>query len=731
MEQFTRLIESLETQDPVRTAARKAWGITSEKHLRAEATEFKNKIWNSLKLAEDGITSEGENYLFYKLRRAFIDEDVTGLAAELKFAFMNSVLGKQYSAQVADNQKKLTDLSYPTEWYPATRAVQRRIHLHVGPTNSGKTYHALQRLEAAKTGIYAGPLRLLAHEVYTRLNAKGIPCALVTGEERRIPEGLENTMSSCTVEMVPLNTSVDVAVIDEIQMMGDPDRGWAWTQAFLGVRAKEVHLCGELRTVPLIRDICAAMGDKLEIHEYERLSPLQVSHESLGGQVSKLKKGDAVILFSRVHIHAMKNHIEGTTGKRCAIVYGSLPPETRAQQANLFNDPDNDYDFLVASDAVGMGLNLSIKRIIFDSTMKFNGSTFEQLEVPQLRQIAGRAGRYRTSRDVTHAPAIDLTDGIPTDVEPPLQLPVPGRPASGDNIGYVTTLDTLDLPYLREAMKTEPEPLKIAGILPPTSVLIRFAAYFPPTTPFSYILLRLHNIATLSPCFKLCQLKEAIEIADLIHPYDLTIHDRITFIAAPASLRDPGLAAVLKELAQCIANQSNGHILEIKSMRFELLEEKPEDSKQARVVYLQAIEALHKAVTLYLWLSYRYIGVFQSQALAFHLKDLVEKKINECLADVHWDSNQSANRKKHRLKVLAKREKELGHSSPEDTVEEKVELESEGEMEIVGASQVEIMDSSDTTTTPQEPEFSSRDAPEIVNEGPLYDKSAEQKAGHL
>ncbi|MBN6743318.1 hypothetical protein JKG47_23235, partial [Acidithiobacillus sp. MC6.1] len=89
-------------------------------------------------------------------------------------------------------------------------------------------------------------------------------------------------MNSCTVEMVPLNSKVEVAVIDEIQMIADEDRGWAWTQAFLGVQAKEVHLCGELRTVPLIKELCAEMGEKLEIHEYERLSPLQVSKRHLG-----------------------------------------------------------------------------------------------------------------------------------------------------------------------------------------------------------------------------------------------------------------------------------------------------------------------------------------------------------------------------------------------------------------------------------------------------------------
>jgi ATP-dependent RNA helicase SUPV3L1/SUV3 len=695
IEQHGKMMNRLAGGDPDAVAIRNAWGIKSIKHLRAKATEFKEMISKCLKVAEkDAITDKVGNYLFYRLRHAFIHEDTIGLAAELKYAFMNLVLEKQYPAQEGANQKLLTDLRYPIEWFPATRMMQRKIHLHVGPTNSGKTYHALQRLEAAKTGIYAGPLRLLAHEVYTRLNAKGIPCALITGEERRIPDGLNVMMSSCTVEMVPLNTKVDVAVIDEIQMLGDIDRGWAWTQAFLGVMAKEVHLCGELRTVPLIRDLCAAMGDELEIHEYKRLNPLQVSKKSLGGDLTKLEKGDAIILFSRVQIHAMKKDIEVATGRRCAVVYGSLPPETRAQQANLFNDPDNDYDFLVASDAVGMGLNLSIKRIIFETTWKYDGAAYQPMDVPDLKQIAGRAGRYRTARDDIQKEPVDLTDGEPADIQPPLQLSDPGISEPAESVGYVTTLEHLDLPVVRFALGSEPEPLKTAGVLPPSSVLTRFASYFPPRTPFSYILLRLHDISTLDSCFKLCRLKEQVQIADLIHPYQLSVKDMITFTAAPVSLRDPGFTPVLVELAKCVAEKSSGHILDIKSMNFGLLDARPEEWKDSESAYLREIETLHKAITLYLWLSYRLAGVFQSQALAFHVKDLAEKKINECLANIAWDSALREKSRLRRLKFLAK--KGVATGTDQDMVRERLELADEEDIEIVDGRRATLVDTGHT-----------------------------------
>ena len=280
------------------------------------------------------------------------------LRSQIKYAYYGYSAQRRFTRTTLEDQAKLTDLRYPVEWYPHTRALQRQIHLHVGPTNSGKTYHALKSLEQAQSGIYAGPLRLLAHEVYTRLNARGKPCHLITGDERQYVEGMDAQMSSCTVEMVPTNYIVDVAVIDEIQMIGHNERGWAWTQAVLGLQAKELHLCGEERTVPLIRELVAAMGDNLEVHHYQRLSPLKTMSSSLGSQLKGLRKGDCVVAFSKERIHQMKRVIESWTKKRVAIVYGSLPPEIRAQQAELFNDPDNDYDILVASDAIGMGLNL-------------------------------------------------------------------------------------------------------------------------------------------------------------------------------------------------------------------------------------------------------------------------------------------------------------------------------------------------------------------------------------
>lgn len=291
------------------------------------------------------------------LTQAYMRNGRTELRRALVFAYVDHIIDSQQEEGKKPMPKYL-DLRYPTEWYRLARMVQREIHLHVGPTNSGKTYQALKRLEESGNGLYAGPLRLLAHEVYSRFNNKGIPCDLVTGDDVRKATEQDAKLSSHTVEMVDCGKAVDVAVIDEIQMIAQEERGWAWTRAFLGARAKELHLCGETRVIPLIRELAASMGDTLHIHHYDRLNPLKAMTKSLRGNLKNLRRGDCIVCFSVLGIHAMKKQIELDTGRRVAIVYGSLPPEIRAQQAALFNDPNNDYDFLVASDAIGMGLNL-------------------------------------------------------------------------------------------------------------------------------------------------------------------------------------------------------------------------------------------------------------------------------------------------------------------------------------------------------------------------------------
>ncbi|KAI1481613.1 hypothetical protein K445DRAFT_313807 [Daldinia sp. EC12] len=605
----------------------KAFGLNTRTDFEREAKLFKVAIDRACDLAsERNAISKADNPLFWGLRNAFVQNDVLGLTEELAYSFQNFLMRSRFPKNIAATHQKIADFRFPYEWFPATRAMQRTIHLHVGPTNSGKTYNALKALENSKSGIYAGPLRLLAHEVYTRFTAKGKKCALVTGEEQRIPEGEDNFFRSCTVEMTPLNLPVDVAVIDEIQMIGDVERGWAWTQAVLGVQAKEVHLCGEERAVDLIQSLCASTGDKCVITRYNRLSPLQTMDHSLGNYAN-LEKGDAVIAFSRVGIHAIKNQIEKLTGRRCAMVYGSLPPETRAQQASLFNDPDNDYDYLVASDAIGMGLNLEIKRIIFEQLHKRIKTTYKQITTSEIKQIGGRAGRYRTARQANQSESATDANGNEETGTPPQK---PAQP------GLVTTLDKADLPVLQKAFMSEPEPITSAGIQPPPAVIERFSSYFPPNTPFSYIVNRLRDIAQLSPRFHLCSLKEMLAVADLIQPYPMSVYDRCVFMNAPVNLSDKHGPMILQAFARCVSNMEGGELLDIPEVNLELLDRGDEMFSSTGDI-LRQLEGLHRTITLYLWLSYRYSGVFRSQNLAFHVKSLVETRIDAHLGKISID----------------------------------------------------------------------------------------------
>lgn len=254
------------------------------------------------------------------------------------------LLYRQYSGVPAGiDTKRLVefmDFTRPSLWYPNARRLKRKIICHVGPTNSGKTFSAMQSFLAKPhlKGIYCAPLRLLAIEAYNKLNKDyKIPCALRTGEissgppvdeesaEMERPSWQDAPMLACTVEMANINKLYDVAVIDEIQMMADPQRGWAFTQAFLGLQAREIYLCGEEAALPLIKDIAKETGDEIEVRHFKRLSSLSIAEKSLEEQLGQIRPGDCLVTFSRRQIFDLKAQVERKTNMKCAVVYGNLP----------------------------------------------------------------------------------------------------------------------------------------------------------------------------------------------------------------------------------------------------------------------------------------------------------------------------------------------------------------------------------------------------------------------
>ena len=272
--------------------------------------------------------------------------------------------------------------------FPLARAMERHFVLHIGPTNSGKTHDAIEALKQAENGIYLGPLRLLAFEQFENLNEAGYPCSLVTGEERiEVPYAY---YQASTVEMLNTKNEYALAVIDEAQMIGDPDRGGAWTKAILGVCAKEVHVCAAPIAQKLLIRLIRDCGDSYTVVRHRRMTPLNVE-EAPFDLAESVEKGDALIVFSKKSVHGVGSYLQ-KKGYTCSVIYGALPYDVRREQARLF--AGGLTDVVVATDAIGMGMNLPIRRVVFLEQEKFDGISVRELNTEEIKQIAGRAGRY-------------------------------------------------------------------------------------------------------------------------------------------------------------------------------------------------------------------------------------------------------------------------------------------------------------------------------------------------
>ena len=300
--------------------------------------------------------------------------------------------------------------------YPLARQMRRRFILHLGPTNSGKTYEGVGRLHGARNGIYLGPLRLLAAEQFETLNLNDVPCSLVTGEEQIWIPG--SRVQSSTVEMADLKARYDVAVIDECQMIADRNRGGAWTAAILGLRAEEIHLCASPDAEELLVRIVRDCGDELTIVRHERMTPLAVEKEGFRFPES-VRRGDALIVFSKARVHAVAAELR-RKGWRVSLIYGALPPDVRRDQAVRFQQGDTDV--VVSTDAIAMGMNLPIERVVFLESEKYDGDITRPLLDSEIKQIAGRAGRYG-QYDVGYVNAFGFKSVVARALNKPL-LPV-------------------------------------------------------------------------------------------------------------------------------------------------------------------------------------------------------------------------------------------------------------------------------------------------------------------
>ena len=275
----------------------------------------------------------------------------------------------------------------PESYVERARKLQRIFILHVGPTNSGKTYDAIEDLKIHTPGVYLGPLRLLALEMFDKLNAAGIPCSMLTGEESIPVEGAE--LTSSTIELCNFNVHYKTAVIDEAQLIADRDRGAAWLKAVCLVDAEVVHICMAPEALPFIERLITSFGDPYNVVQHRRLAPLRYAGQCRGYR--DFKADDAIICFSRKSVLSTAAVLE-KEGFHASVIYGALPPEARRNEVRKYLSGEN--NIVVATDAIGLGISLPIRRIIFAETQKFDGKEFRPLTTAEINQIGGRAGRY-------------------------------------------------------------------------------------------------------------------------------------------------------------------------------------------------------------------------------------------------------------------------------------------------------------------------------------------------
>ncbi|KPI87084.1 putative RNA helicase putative mitochondrial [Leptomonas seymouri] len=529
----------------------------------------------------------------------------------------------------------------PWEWYRLARLTKRKFIFHYGPTNSGKTHAALEALMAARSGVYCAPLKALAAQVWHRVNER-VPCDLLIGDERRFGGAAEHV--ACTVEMAPVDIAVDVAVIDEVQMIGERDRGWAWTRALLGIPAREIHLCGEQRALPLVQRLLYATHERrrLECVEHKRLVPLTVSSSLSGSLRESAENGDCFVCFSKIKVLDMCDRLNRVPGVVCSAIYGAMPFPVREGEVERFNRGVTAYvrqtadtaawkptttgacasaasqppkHVLVSTDAIAYGLNMNIERMIFTTLRKFDGKGMADLPAATIQQIAGRSGRFGCSRKYA--------------------------------VGRCTVLDERDMPRFQEAMSTTPQPLERAGLLPTADILQLFVEVESARArkkggdlkpSFFGLMSEFAATCAVSSLFFPCAIERSLlrvaELLELVR--GLTLVDRIVFCYLPLSDGSPESLRLVVAYAE---DHARGDPVSLRidkkcdALMQRLRQEQAEANHRStarspfqpltplqRRKYAEQLERLFRQAEMYCWLSWRFGKTFLDREKGLALK---------------------------------------------------------------------------------------------------------------
>jgi ATP-dependent RNA helicase SUPV3L1/SUV3 len=511
-------------------------------------------------------TSEPADYVFERIRQRLT----------------HAVEREQEERHAARTKESINLAEYPESFEMASRMPRKFIAL-LGPTNSGKTHKAMEALAKAESGVYLAPLRLLALENFERLQAarpdgQELKVSLITGEERRLAEGATHVAS--TVEMLDSRSRVEVAVIDEIQMLADRDRGAAWTAAVCGAPASTVYLVG----APEARRAIEALADRLEVplevHLLKRKAPLSMEPSAVR-KLRNLRRGDAVIAFSRREVLKWRDMIT-EMGLSVATVYGNLSPEVRRAQAERFRE--GKADIVVGTDALAMGLNLPIERIVMTTAVKYNGYEEEEISAALAKQIAGRAGRYGVHEE-----------------------------------GFVAGYDDDTHEVMRSLMKEKIPPVAATGfaVAPSVEHLHRIGAVTGETSLVKLLKRFVHNIDVPDGFFYPRITEEQNERAEWLDTLDLTVAEKFMLSLVPISSRVPALQTAWEHWAQSLARK-----------KVTKLQPHPESLLWQN---LQEVEDTCRMYSAYAWLGYRLPEYFPSTELAQELAREASERVDSLL----------------------------------------------------------------------------------------------------
>lgn len=467
--------------------------------------------------------------------------------------------------------------------FPLARELKRKVIFHVGPTNSGKTYAALKALKGATTGYYLAPLRLLALEGYENLKKEGVHVSLITGEEEIIDE--ESTHISSTIEMMNGSIDVDVCVIDEIQMISDRDRGWAWANALIGAPAKTVILTGSANALHAVEALCEYLGEELEVIHFERKNELAMMKHPVS--MRKIEPQTAVVAFSRREVLSLKQQL--SEKYPVSVVYGNLSPEVRREEARRFREGES--QILVSTDAIAMGLNLPIKTLLFAKDNKFDGLRRRELLPAEVQQIAGRAGRYGFTEK-----------------------------------GYVGALDPIALDTITKAFHSP-----LPDIALPVSVMaslehVMLIGEILETDNITTILGFFADNMEFDGPFIAANIDSMLEIAAIVDEYDLDLKTRFYLACAPASISSPYIESVFHRYIKQI--EAGKKVLYIP----------PRDLPafaQTNDMLLNAEDRVRE-ISLYLWLSFKFPDIFEDTEKALQARVRLNHYIENSLRQGHF-----------------------------------------------------------------------------------------------